>query len=177
MLKRVDAGVLRVAFEESGAANGTPVVLLHGFPYDVHAYDAVTPILASAGCRVITPYLRGYGPTRFLSAETLRSGQQAVLAHDLLALMEALAIPRAVLAGYDWGGRAACIVAALWPERVRGLVTGGGYNIQDIPGSSKPQAPENEYRHWYQYYFHSERGRRGLERERRGIARQLWRMW
>jgi pimeloyl-ACP methyl ester carboxylesterase len=177
MLKRVDAGVLRVAFEESGAANGTPVVLLHGFPYDVHAYDAVTPILASAGCRVITPYLRGYGPTRFLSAETLRSGQQAVLAHDLLALMEALAIPRAVLAGYDWGGRAACIVAALWPERVRGLVTGGGYNIQDIPGSARPQAPENEFRHWYQYYFHGERGRTGLEQNRHALCRLLWKLW
>ena len=177
MLKRVDAGVLRVAFEESGAANGTPVVLLHGFPYDVHAYDAVTPILASAGCRVITPYLRGYGPTRFLSAETLRSGQQAVLAHDLLALMEALAIPRAVLAGYDWGGRAACIVAALWPERVRGLVTGGGYNIQDIPGSARPQAPENEFRHGYQYYFHGERGRAGLEQNRHALCGLLWKLW
>jgi pimeloyl-ACP methyl ester carboxylesterase len=177
MLKRVDAGVLRVAFEESGAANGTPVVLLHGFPYDVHAYDAVTPILAAAGCRVITPYLRGYGPTRFLSAETLRSGQQAVLARDLLALMDALAIPRAVLAGYDWGGRAACIVAALWPERVRGLVTGGGYNIQDIPGSTRPQAPENEFRHWYQYYFHGERGRAGLEQNRHALCRLLWRLW
>jgi len=177
MLKRVDAGVLTVAFEESGAANGTPVVLLHGFPYDVHAYDAVTPILAAAGCRVITPYLRGYGPTRFLSAETLRSGQQAVLARDLLALMDALAIPRAVLAGYDWGGRAACIVAALWPERVRGLVTGGGYNIQDIPGASRPQAPENEFRHWYQYYFHGERGRAGLEQNRHALCRLLWRLW
>ncbi len=177
MLKRVDAGVLRVAFEESGAANGTPVVLLHGFPYDVHAYDAVTPILAAAGCRVITPYLRGYGPTRFLSAETLRSGQQAVLARDLLALMDALAIPRAVLAGYDWGGRAACIVAALWPERVRGLVTGGGYNIQDIPGASRPQAPENEFRHWYQYYFHGERGHAGLEQNRHALCRLLWRLW
>jgi len=177
MLKRVDAGVLTVAFEESGAANGTPVVLLHGFPYDVHAYDAVTPILAAAGCRVITPYLRGYGPTRFLSAETLRSGQQAVLARDLLALMDALAIPRAVLAGYDWGGRAACIVAALWPERVRGLVTGGGYNIQDIPGASRPQAPENEFRHWYQYYFHGERGHAGLEQNRHALCRLLWRLW
>ena len=116
MLKEVAAGVLRVAYQETGRPNGTPVLLLHGFPYDVHAYDAVTPLLVSAGCRVITPYLRGYGPTRFLSPETQRSGQQAVLAHDLLALLDALAIPRAVLAGYDWGGRAACIVAALWPE-------------------------------------------------------------
>ena len=140
MLKRIDAGVLSVAYEETGAAAGTPVLLLHGFPYDVHAYDEVAPILASGGCRVITPYLRGYGPTRFLSPDTPRSGQQAVLASDLLALMDALGIARAVLAGYDWGGRAACIVAALWPERVRGLVTGVGYNIQDIAGASRPAA-------------------------------------
>lgn len=177
MLKRVDAGVLSVAFEESGAANGNPVVLLHGFPYDVRAYDAVTPILTSAGCRVITPYLRGYGPTSFLSEQTMRSGQQAVLAHDLLALLDALAIPRAVLAGYDWGGRAACIVAALWPERVRGLVSGGGYNIQDIPAAGRPQAPENEFRHWYQYYFHGERGRAGLEQNRYALCRLLWKLW
>jgi pimeloyl-ACP methyl ester carboxylesterase len=177
MLRRVDAGVLSVAFEESGDADGTPVVLLHGFPYDVRAYDAVTPVLTSAGCRVITPYLRGYGPTCFLSADTPRSGQQAALAHDLLALLDALAIPRAALAGYDWGGRAACIVAALWPERVRGLVTGGGYNIQDIQGASRPQAPENEFRHWYQYYFHGERGRAGLERNRHALCRLLWTLW
>ena len=122
MLKHVKAGVLEVAYEENGASNGKPVVLLHGFPYDIHAYDEVTPVLVAADCRVLTPYLRGYGPTRFLSAHTPRSGQQAVLAHDLLALMDALAIPRAVLAGFDWGGRAACIVAALWPERAHGLV-------------------------------------------------------
>ena len=143
MLKRIDAGVLSVAYEETGAAGGTPVLLLHGFPYDVRAYDEVAPVLASGGCRVITPYLRGYGPTRFLSADTPRSGQQAVLASDLLALLDALGISRAVLAGYDWGGRAACIVAALWPERVRGLVTGGGYNVQDIAGS-KPAAGPGE---------------------------------
>src|SRR5262245_42888679 len=122
-LKRIAAGVLEVAYEEAGAADGTPVVLLHGFPYDVRAYDEVTPILVERGCRVIVPYLRGYGPTRFRSADTPRSEQQAVLGHDLLALMDALAIPRAVLGGYDWGGRAACVVTALWPERVRGLVS------------------------------------------------------
>lgn len=177
MLKRVTAGVLSVAYEESGVPNGMPVLLLHGFPYDVHAYDEVTPLLVSAGCRVITPYLRGYGPTRFLSRDTLRSGQQAVLAHDLLALMDALAIPSGVVAGYDWGGRAACIVAALWPERVRGLVSGGGYNIQDIPASTKPQAPENEFRYWYQYYFHSERGRAGLDQNRHEFCKLLWRLW
>lgn len=177
MLKRVTAGVLSVAYEESGVPNGMPVLLLHGFPYDVHAYDEVTPLLVSAGCRVITPYLRGYGPTRFLSTETLRSGQQAVLAHDLLTLMDALAIPSGVVAGYDWGGRAACIVAALWPERARGLVSGGGYNIQDIPASIKPQAPENEFRYWYQYYFHNERGRAGLDRNRHEFCKLLWRLW
>jgi pimeloyl-ACP methyl ester carboxylesterase len=177
MLKRVDAGVLNVAYEDSGHADGKPVVLLHGFPYDVHAYDELTPLLVSAGCRVITPYLRGYGPTRFLSVETPRSGQQAVLAHDLLALMDALAIKRAVLAGYDWGGRAACIVAALWPERVRGLVSCNGYNIQDIAGSSKPAPPENELRYWYQYYFHGERGRAGLEQNRRALCKLLWKLW
>jgi pimeloyl-ACP methyl ester carboxylesterase len=179
MLKQVAAGVLSVAYQETGEPTGSPVLLLHGFPYDVHAYDAVTPLLASAGCRVITPYLRGYGPTRFLSPDTPRSGQQAALAHDLVALMDALAIPGAVLAGYDWGGRAACIVAALWPDRARGLVSGGGdgYNIQDIAGAAKPQAPENELRHWYQYYFQTERGRAGLAQNRRALCKLLWQLW
>jgi len=176
-VKNVSAGVLSVAYEESGAASGKPVVLLHGFPYDIHAYAEVAPRLAAAGCRVFVPYLRGYGPTRFLSAGTLRSGQQAALAHDLLAFMDALAIEKAVLAGYDWGGRAACVVAALWPQRARGLVSGGGYNIQDIPNSMKPQAPDRESRMWYQYYFHSERGRAGLEQNRRELCRLLWKMW
>jgi pimeloyl-ACP methyl ester carboxylesterase len=177
MSKQIQAGALDVAYRESGASNGIPVILLHGFPYDVHAYDAVGPLLAADGCRVIVPYLRGYGPTRFIVSDTPRSGQQAALAHDLLAFMDALHISDAVLAGYDWGGRAACIVAALWPERVRALVTVGGYNIQDIPGSIEPHPPEEEYRYWYQYYFHSERGRAGLAQNRRGIARLLWRLW
>src|SRR4051812_39354450 len=133
-LRRIRTSTLEIAYEESGPANGTPVILLHGFPYDPRAYDEVAPPLAAAGCRIIAPYLRGYGPTRFLTAETPRSGQQAALAKDLLDLLDALALPNAVLAGYDWGGRAACIVAALWPERVRGLVSGCGYNLQDIPG-------------------------------------------
>jgi pimeloyl-ACP methyl ester carboxylesterase len=174
---QVAAGVLSVAYEEHGPAEGSPVVLLHGFPYDAHAFDAVAPPLAAAGCRVIVPYLRGYGPTRFLSADTPRSGQQAVLAHDLLALMDALGIGAGVVAGYDWGGRAACIVAALWPERVRGLVTGGGYNLQDIPNSMKPQSPEREWAYWYQYYFHSERGRAGLTQNRHALCKLLWRLW
>jgi pimeloyl-ACP methyl ester carboxylesterase len=177
MQRHVAAGVLDVAYEEAGNAAGTPVILLHGFPYDVHAFDEVTPPLVEHGYRVIAPYLRGYGPTRFLSPATPRSGQQAALGHDLLAFMDALAIPGAALAGYDWGGRAACVVAALWPERVRGLVSCGGYNIQDIAGSTTPQPPDAEHRHWYQYYFHGERGRAGLARYRREIAKLLWRLW
>src|SRR5688572_16334245 len=177
MLKQIDAGVLSVAYEEHGAASGRPVVLLHGFPYDVRAYDEVAPALAAAGCRAFVPYLRGYGPTRFLSATTPRSGEQAALGHDLLAFMDALGIGQAVVAGYDWGGRAACIVAALWPERVLGLVSCGGYNVQDIATSMTPQAPEREMGLSYQYYFHSERGRAGLERNRRDLCRLLWRQW
>lgn len=177
MLKSIQAGVLNVTYIESGPSNGTPIILLHGFPYDVHAYDEVTPYLVSAGCRVLVPYLRGYGPTHFVSADTPRSGQQAALAGDLLAFMDALSIPNAILAGFDWGGRAACIAAALWPERVRGLVSGGGYNIQNIRQSIKPDVPENEYRLWYQYYFHSERGRLGLTQNRRDFCKLLWRLW
>jgi pimeloyl-ACP methyl ester carboxylesterase len=177
VLKTVTAGVLEVAYQEAGPAEGTPVVLLHGFPYDVWAFGEVTPLLAAQGCRVIVPYLRGYGPTRFRSPATPRSGQQAALGHDLLQLLNALAVPSAVLAGYDWGGRAACIVAALWPERARGLVSCGGYNIQDIAGSAVPQAPELEHRFWYQFYFHGERGRAGLAAHRRELGRLLWRLW
>src|SRR5258707_94689 len=131
-LKRVRTATLEIGYEESGPADGHPVLLMHGFPYDVRAYDGVVPPLVAAGCRTIVPYLRGYGPTRFLSADTPRSGQQAALGADLLALMDALDLPKAVLAGYDWGGRAACIVSALWPERSRALVSCGGYNLQDI---------------------------------------------
>ena len=177
MLKFIQAGVLRVAYFDHGPSSGNIVLLLHGFPYDVHAFDVVSNILVAKGCRVIIPYLRGYGPTQFLSADTPRSGQQAVLAHDVLAFIDALKISRAVLAGYDWGGRAACILAALWPDRVSGLVSVGGYNIHDIPGSVKPQKPENEYRFWYQYYFHSERGRAGLFENRREFCKLLWRLW
>ncbi len=176
-MKQIDAGVLTVAYTDSGPADGPPVILLHGFPYDVRAYDAVAPALAAAGCRVIVPYLRGYGPTRFRSAQTLRSGEQAVLGADLLALMDVLGVRRAVLAGYDWGGRAACIVAALWPERVQGLVSVTGYNIQNIAAAMRPEPAETEWRYWYQYYFHSERGRAGLQADRRGVCRLLWRLW
>jgi pimeloyl-ACP methyl ester carboxylesterase len=137
----------------------------------------MVPRLAALGCRAVVPYLRGYGPTRFLAAATMRSGQQAALGRDLLDLMDALAIPRAALVGYDWGGRAACIVAALWPGRVRALVTGGGYNIQDIAASAAPLAPEAEHRFWYQYYFHGPRGRAGLAANRRDLGKLLWRLW
>lgn len=177
MTSTVAAGDLLVAFETAGHPDAVPVLLLHGFPYDVRAYDEVTPQLVAAGCRVIVPYLRGYGPTTFRSPTTVRSGQQGVLAQDLRSLMDALSIERAVLAGYDWGGRAACIVAALWPERVIGLVTGNGYNIQDIAAAAQPLSPEAEYRYWYQYYLHGERGRCGLERNRHAFCKLLWRLW
>jgi pimeloyl-ACP methyl ester carboxylesterase len=176
-LRRVAAGVLDVAFSDTGPPDGAPVLLMHGFPYDIHAYAEVAPILARRGCRVIVPYLRGFGPTRFLSDATPRSGEQAALGADLLALMDALGVPRAVLAGYDWGGRAACVVAALWPERCSGLVSFNSYNIQDIAGAMRPDLPENEHRLWYQYYFHSERGRNGLAADRRAVCRLLWRLW
>ena len=176
-MKFVNAGALTVAFSDSGLPSGPPVILLHGFPYDVHAYDEVTPALTAEGCRVIVPFLRGYGATRFNAADTLRSGQQAALGADLLDLMNALGIPKATLAGYDWGGRAACIVAALWPERVQGLLSGTGYNIQNIAAAAEPAAPEAEYLLWYQYYFHGERGRAGLQRNRAEYCRLLWRLW
>ena len=176
-LKKINAGVLEIAYIEFGPQVGPPVFLMHGFPYDVHAYAEVAPILAAAGCRVIVPYLRGFGLTRFLNPATPRSGEQAALGADLLALMDALAIPRAVLAGYDWGGRAACVVAALWPERCAGLVSFNSYNIQNIARAMVPDAPESEHMLWYQYYFHSERGRAGLEKDRRAVTRLLWKLW
>ncbi|MBX9698309.1 MAG: alpha/beta hydrolase [Acetobacteraceae bacterium] len=168
---------LEIAYEESGPSAGPTVVLLHGFPYAPRGYDAVVAILAAQGRRCLVPYLRGYGPTRFLDAATPRSGQQAALGRDLLDFLDALAIPRAVLCGYDWGGRAACIVAALWPERAAGLVSCTGYNIQDIAASVRPAPPEQECRNWYQYYLHGERGRAGLTAFRRDYARLLWRQW
>lgn len=177
MLKHIEAGVLNVAYYEDGPADGWPVVLLHGFPYDTHAYTQVTPLLVAQGARVITPYLRGFGPTRFLSADTPRSGQQAALGYDLLSLLDALSIESATLVGYDWGGRAACIVAALWPERVQLLVSIGSYNIQIIANAMIPNKPEQEFPYWYQYYFHSERGRAGLQKDSRALCRLLWQQW
>ena len=159
MLTSIQAGVLDVAYQVQGPDGGAPVLLLHGFPYDIHAYTEVADELAAAGFRVYVPFLRGYGATRYLSADTPRSGQQAALAHDVLALLDALGLERATLAGYDWGGRASGIVAALWPERVAGLVLGDGYPIQDIAAAAtQPAEPAAELRYWYQYYFHGERG-------------------
>lgn len=176
-VRTIKAGVLSIADLEYGADCDCPCILGHGFPYDVHAYSDAAPILANAGARVIVPYLRGFGPTRFLSAETPRSGEQAALGADLLALMDALRIERATLGGYDWGGRAACVVAALWPQRAAAVVSGNSYNIQDIARAMEPASAAEEASFWYQYYFHGERGRRGLIKDRRAITRLLWRMW
>lgn len=177
MLKTVETNLLDVAYDEQGSSSGWPVILLHGFPYDIHAYDDVAARLSLKGARVITPYLRGYGRTRFLSSATPRSGQQAAMGTDLLTLLDALSIDRAVLAGYDWGGRAACIVAALFPNRVVGLVSGNGYAIQNIAAAMTPANPEEERRLWYQYYFHGDRGRAGLTKNRRELCRLLWSLW
>ncbi len=176
-IKTVDAGALRIAYEEYGPADGWACVLGHGFPYDAHAYADAAPILADAGAFVIVPHLRGFGRTRFRSPDAPRSGEQAALGADLLAFMDALKIERAVLGGYDWGGRAACVVSALWPERVVALVSGNSYNIQNIARAMDPAPASEEAALWYQYYFHSERGRRGLHKDRRGITRLLWRQW
>ena len=176
-LRHIEAGVLDIAYYEQDAADGPVVVLLHGFPYDIHSYVDVAPQLAARGCRVIVPYLRGYGPTRFRDPATPRSGEQAAVGADLMALMDALAVKRAVFAGYDWGGRAACVAAALWPERCAGLVSVNGYLIQDIARAMVPAKPEREVPLWYQYYFQVERGRAGLAANRRGITRILWQQW
>ena len=176
-LRHADAGVLNVAYYEVGPADGPVAMLLHGFPYDIHSFVDVAPRLAAQGCRVIVPYLRGYGPTRFRNQTTPRSGEQAAVGADLLALMDALDIKRAVFAGYDWGGRAACVAAALWPERCAGLVSVNGYLIQDIARAMVPVRPEREVPLWYQYYFQLERGRAGLAANRRDIAKILWRQW
>lgn len=177
-MKSVKAGCLDIHYHDVGPNDGAPVILLHGFPYDARAYDAVAGNLAGRGYRCFVPYLRGYGPTCFLSSETMRSGQQAALGADLLAFMDALSIGPALLGGYDWGGRAACIVAALWPERVRGLVScGQGYNIQNIANATNPAPAVEEARYWYQYYFHTERGRAGLTLNRRDICRHIWSLW
>lgn len=168
---------LEIGYEAHGDARGFPVVLLHGFPDDVRAWDAVAPPLAAAGYRVLVPYLRGYGPTRFRDAAAPRMAQQAAIAQDLLDFMDALGLDRVGLAGYDWGGRAACITAILAPERVRALVTIGGYNVQNTLVAPRPGPAVEERALWYQWYFNTERGRMGLEQQRRDLCRLLWREW
>ena len=177
MHRTIRTETLEIAYEQTGPEDGVPVILLHGFPDDVRTWDGVAPELAADGFRVIVPWLRGYGPTRFLDPATPRSGQQAALGADLLGLMDTLEIGQALLAGYDWGGRAACIVSALWPERVIGLCTINGYNIQNIPASAAPAEAAQEYRHWYQWYFHTARGHAGLTANRDDICRLLWKLW
>lgn len=167
---------LQVAYEQTGPISGDPVLLLHGFPYDVREFDAVRNRLT--GRRVIVPYLRGFGPTRYRSRETMRSGQQAALGKDVLDVLDALHIPRATLVRYDWGGRAACVAAAKWAERPRALVSVGGYTIQNIAKSAaEPESPEQEQQYWYQWYFQLERGRAGLEVNRQEICKLLWKLW
>jgi pimeloyl-ACP methyl ester carboxylesterase len=173
----VRAGALEIAYLASGPERGIPVVLLHGFPDDAYGYEATLTPLAELGCRLLVPWLRGYGPTRFLTPEVPRSGQQAALGADLRAFLDALGVGSAILVGYDWGGRAACVVAALWPERCRGLVTAGGYNVQDLANANRPGSPADEYKAWYQWYFNTERGRAGLEQNRRDLCRLLWQLW
>ena len=176
-LRQIDAGVLKIAYYEEGPADGPVALLLHGFPYDIHSYVDVAPQLAAQGCRVIVPYLRGFGTTRFRDPATLRSGEQAAIGADVLALMNALGIKRAVFAGHNWGGRAASVAAVLWPERCAGLVTVNSYLIQDLSRAMLPVSPQYVVALWYEYYFQLERGRAGLAANRRELARILWDQW
>jgi pimeloyl-ACP methyl ester carboxylesterase len=173
-LQQVEAGVLNVGYAEAGPADGPAVLLLHGWPYDIHSYLEVAPLLAAAGYRVIMPYLRGYGTTGFLSGETFRNGQQSVLARDTIALMDALEIDKAIVAGFDWGARTANIVAALWPERCKAMVSVSGYLIGSPEANRMPLPPEAELQWWYQYYFATDRGRAGYDTYRRGFAKLIW---
>jgi pimeloyl-ACP methyl ester carboxylesterase len=173
-ISQMRADPLDVAYFEAGPMDGPVVLLLHGFPYDIHSFVDVAPLLAAKGCRVIVPYLRGHGPTRFVDSATPRAGQQGAIGADVIALMDALKIPSAVLAGFDWGGRAACVAAALWPERCKGLVCVNSYLIQDIAHAATPIPAKIESGLWYQYYFQIERGREGLTADRRGVARVIW---
>ena len=174
-LNQIDAGLLNVGYVDAGPADGPAVILLHGWPYDIHSYVDVAPLLAAEGYRVIIPYLRGHGTTRFLSDETFRNGQQSVLAVDAIALMDALEIDTAVMAGFDWGARTADIVAALWPERCQGLVSVSGYLIGSQEAGKVPLPPEAELQWWYQFYFANERGRAGYDKYRRDFAKLIWR--
>jgi pimeloyl-ACP methyl ester carboxylesterase len=173
-LKQIDAGVLNVGYAEAGPTDGPAVILLHGWPYDIHSYVDVTPLLEEAGYRAIVPYLRGYGTTRFLSSETFRNGQQSVLAADAIALMDALGIEKAILVGFDWGARTANVIAALWPERCKALVSVSGYLIGSPEANRMPLPPEAELQWWYQYYFATERGRAGYEEYRHDFANLIW---
>ena len=173
-LKQVDAGVLNVAYAEAGPSDGPAVLLLHGWPYDIHSYAEVTPLLASRGYRVIVPYVRGYGSTHFLSSEAPRNGQQAALAYDAISLLDALQIERAIVAGFDWGARTANIMAALWPDRCKALVSVSGYLIGSQAAGKVPLPPSAELQWWYQYYFATERGRAGYEKYRRDFSRLIW---
>jgi pimeloyl-ACP methyl ester carboxylesterase len=175
-LNQIDAGLLNVGYAEAGPTNGSAVILLHGWPYDIHSYIDVAPLLASAGYRVIVPYLRGYGTTRFLSGETFRNGQQSAVALDIIALMDALKIEKAIVAGYDWGARTADIIAALWPERCKALVSVSGYLITNLEANKQPLPPQAELGWWYQYYFATERGRIGYEKNRHDFAKLIWKI-
>jgi pimeloyl-ACP methyl ester carboxylesterase len=175
-LKQIDAGDLNVGYAEAGPADGSAVILLHGWPYDIYSFVDVAPLLASAGYRVIVPFLRGYGTTRFLSSETVRNGQQSVVAVDTVALMDALKIQKAIIAGFDWGARTANIIAALWPERCKALVSVSGYAIGAPEVNKKPLPPKAELAWWYQYYFATERGRAGYDENRRDFARLIWQL-
>jgi pimeloyl-ACP methyl ester carboxylesterase len=176
LLKHIDADVLNIAYAEAGPNDGRPTILLHGWPYDIHSYVDVAPLLASAGYRVIVPYLRGYGPTRFLSTDAFRNGQPSALAVDVIALMDALKIEKAILAGFDWGARTADIVAALWPERCKALVSVSGYLIGSRDAGKLPLPPKAELEWWYQFYFATERGRAGYDKYRRDFAKLIWQL-
>lgn len=176
-LRQCRTSELEISYEESGSPDGFPVIFLHGFPDDPRTWDRVIKPLVKKGFRAIAPYLRGYGQTRFLNADAVVTGQQAALGKDLLDLMDCLSLKEAGLVGYDWGGRAACIVAALWPERVRWLVSIGGYHIQNIANSHVPASPEQEARFWYQWYFRTDRGKAGLEANRLALCKLLWQLW
>ena len=176
-MKSIDTPVLNIGYEETGNAQGFPIILLHGFPDDAHAWDEVAPPLAKAGYRVLVPYLRGYGPTRFRDTSTPRMAEQAAIGQDLIDFADALQLPRFAVAGYDWGGRAAGIAAALHPDRVRAAVLIAGYSIQNVFAAPQPGPPEAEKRVWYQYYFNTERGRAGLKANRRALCKLLWQDW
>jgi pimeloyl-ACP methyl ester carboxylesterase len=175
-LKQIDAGLLNVGYAEAGPADGPPVLLLHGWPYDIYSFVDVTPLLASAGYRVIVPYLRGYGTTRFLSGETFRNGQPSAVALDIVALMDALKIQKATLAGFDWGARTANIIAALWPERCKAMVSVSGYLISNQEAGKMPLPPKAEFEWWYQFYFATERGREGYDKNRHDFCKLIWQL-